>query len=224
MIIIFDLDDTLYPELSYVHSGFRVVAEAVTARLGGDPEWAMSLMLDSLAQNRRGRQFDDLAAAFGVSGKSIVQWMVKIYRHHIPDINLPALSDEVLRACGGASLYLVTDGHKVVQSQKISTLGLWDRFRHCYLTNRYGTRYQKPSPYVFELILKREGAKARDAVYIGDNPLKDFCGIRPLGFRTMRVCQGKYCEVSVPAERDAEVSINNLDELLPVLKGWGWQL
>lgn len=224
MIIIFDLDDTLYSELTYVRSGFETVARVVTARLGGNPEWAVSLMLDSLAQNGRGRQFDDLAAALGASGKTIVRWMIKIYRHHIPDIMLPALSDEVLRVCSCNPLYLVTDGHKVVQSKKISALGLWSRFHHCYLTNRYGRQYKKPSPYIFQLILQRERANAQEAVYVGDNPLKDFCGIRPLGFRTVRIRQGRYCEVSVPVESDAEVSIDSLSELVPILHEWGWQI
>ena len=29
MIIVFDMDDTLYPEISYVESGFRAVAKNV---------------------------------------------------------------------------------------------------------------------------------------------------------------------------------------------------
>ena len=128
MIIIFDLDDTLYPELTYVHSGFRAVAKAATARFGGDPKQAFALMLDSLDKSGRGRQFNDLAAGLGVSGKAAVQWMVKIYHHHIPDIVLPASSDKVLHALDSNPLYLVTDGHKVVQSRKISALNLWHRF------------------------------------------------------------------------------------------------
>ena len=33
-ILVFDLDDTLYPELSYVHSGFRAVAAFLGPVLG----------------------------------------------------------------------------------------------------------------------------------------------------------------------------------------------
>jgi len=222
VIVIFDLDDTLYPEATYVHSGFRAVARAATDRFGGEAEWALSLMLDSLAKRGRGRQFNDLADALEVSGQAVVRWMVKTYRHHVPQIALPAVSDAVLRACSDDPLYLVTDGHKIAQARKVSGLGLWDRFRRCYLTNRYGVHHQKPSPYVFELILKREGARGHDAVYIGDNPRKDFRGIRPLGFRTVRVRQGSHRDVEVSPEHDAEVSIDTLDELLPILARWGW--
>ena len=37
MIVALDLDDTLYPELSYVHSGFRAVAQELARRWGVDP-------------------------------------------------------------------------------------------------------------------------------------------------------------------------------------------
>ena len=33
-VLVFDLDDTLYPELSYVHSGFRAVAAFLSPLLG----------------------------------------------------------------------------------------------------------------------------------------------------------------------------------------------
>jgi putative hydrolase of the HAD superfamily len=121
MIVIFDLDDTLYPELTYVRSGFQAVAEAATARFGGDPSWAQSLLNRSLQTHGRGRQFNDLAEALGVPTKSAVLWMVKTYRHHDPAIALPAQSDEVLRVCAGDPLYLVTDGHKVTQAKKITS-------------------------------------------------------------------------------------------------------
>lgn len=224
MIIIFDLDDTLYPELTYVHSGFRAVAKASAERHGVSEEWAFELLLSSLRQHGRGQQFDDLARAINAPPRKSVAWMLKTYRHHEPKINLPVNSDRVLHRCARQPLYLVTDGHKVVQAKKVSALGLWDRFEHCYLTNRYGVRCQKPSTRVFELILKRAQARAEDAVYIGDNPKKDFCGIRPLGFRTVRIRQGAHKKLVVPPEQDAERCIDELSELIPVLAEWGCHL
>jgi putative hydrolase of the HAD superfamily len=223
MIVVFDLDDTLYPELSYVHSGFRAVAQAATTRFGGDPNQAYELLEESLRANGRGRQFDDLARSLGVPTRKAVRWMVRTYRHHEPAIVLPELADEVLRVCSSGPLYLVTDGHKVTQSNKVTALGLWERFGHCYLTNRYGVVHQKPSPHVFELILKRERESAPNAVYVGDNPHKDFRGVRPLGFRTIRVLQGSYRHAIVPPELDAECTISDLSELIPVLHQWGWR-
>lgn len=222
MIIIFDLDDTLYPEITYVHSGFRAVAGAAAGRWGADPQWAIQLMFDSLAGRGRGKQFDELTHALGVYSKSAVRWLVGVYRQHEPSISLPSPSREVLAQLAGSPLYLVTDGHKMVQARKVTALGLWGNFRRCYLTNRYGERHQKPSPYVFELIRRREGGvPASDSVYIGDNPYKDFSGIRPLGFRTIRLRQGSYRNVEVPENQDAEVSIDQISELLPILLDWG---
>jgi len=44
----------------------------------------------------------------------------------------------------------------------------------------------------------------------GDDPGKDFRGIRPLGFRTIRVRQGRCADVEVPPEQDAELSVPEL--------------
>ena len=40
--VVFDLDDTLYPEISFVKSGFRVVAGYLGPRFGFDQEWSTS--------------------------------------------------------------------------------------------------------------------------------------------------------------------------------------
>ena len=36
-VLVFDLDDTLYPEISYVHSGFRAVAAFLSPLLACRP-------------------------------------------------------------------------------------------------------------------------------------------------------------------------------------------
>lgn len=54
-------------------------------------------------------------------------------------------------------------------------------------------------------------------VYIGDNPYKDFVGIKPLGFRTVRVCRGQYKEIVKTEEYEAGYRIKSLEELDDVL-------
>ena len=93
-------------------------------------------------------------------------------------------------------LYLVTDGHKVVQQNKVDALGLAPYFRHAYLTHRYGIHHRKPSIRVFELMMRRERCAPRDIVYVGDDPSKDFRGIRPLGVHTLRVRTGRHASAS----------------------------
>lgn len=217
MVVAFDLDDTLYPEETFVKSGFRAVAAVLHARFGVAESEVLRVLWSSLEEKGRGSQFDDAVAALGLSGRQSVSELVSIYRHHSPAISLPPASRKVMEALQPRPLYVVTDGHKVVQANKIAALGITPVLEHAYITNRYGIRSSKPSPRVFELMARRERREPRDVLYIGDDPSKDFKGIRPLGFRTVRVLTGRHAAAVVPAEQDAERTIARIAELPAVV-------
>ncbi|HYN51397.1 MAG TPA: HAD hydrolase-like protein, partial [Thermoleophilaceae bacterium] len=46
-----------------------------------------------------------------------------------------------------------------------------------------------------------------DLVYVGDDPAKDFRGIRPLGIHTIRVLTGRHSVAEVAADHDAEMTV-----------------
>ncbi|MGI8944837.1 MAG: HAD family hydrolase [Thermoleophilaceae bacterium] len=211
MIVAFDLDDTLYPEETFVRSGFEAVAHALERRWGVDQGEAFELMWDSLERDGRGRQFDAVVERLGLAGRQPVAELVRTYRHHRPSISLPPRSRAVLQALAPRPLYVVTDGHKVVQQRKIDALGIAPLLRHAYITHRYGIRHRKPSPRVFELMLRRERCAAREVVYVGDDPSKDFRSLRPLGIRTIRLLTGRHAGVTVPAAEDAELTLPGID-------------
>lgn len=218
MIVAFDLDDTLYPEESFVRSGFRVVAQTLAARWGISAEDAFEVMWTSLERRGRGTQFNDLVEHFGLRGHQSVQELLAIYRHHRPSISLPPESGAALKALRPRPLYVVTDGHKVVQQNKIDALGLGPLIDHAYLTHRYGIGKRKPSVHVFELLMRRERCRAQDIVYVGDDPSKDFRGIRPLGVHTIRVGTGRHSGVVVPAADDAERRVASVAQVPPVIE------
>jgi putative hydrolase of the HAD superfamily len=62
-------------------------------------------------------------------------------------------------------------------------------------------------------IARAERVAPASVFYIADNPAKDFVGIRPLGFRTIRLLQGPHASVDRGSGYDAEVSIGDLDQL-----------
>ena len=219
MIAAFDLDDTLYPEETFVRSGFRAVARALSERWGVAEEEAFEEMWRSLEERGRGTQFDDVVERLGLRGRQPVAQLVRIYRHHRPSITLPAESREVLEALAPRPLYLVTDGHKVVQQSKIDALGIAPFFRHAYVTHRYGIRHRKPSTHVFELMMRRERCAAQEIVYVGDDPSKDFRGIRPLGIRTIRLLTGRQSQLAVPALDDAELTLAGIAEVPVAVAG-----
>ncbi len=60
MILIFDLDDTLYPELEYVRSGFLAVANELNHLFKWPVTESFNFMLKTLDEKGRGAVFNDL--------------------------------------------------------------------------------------------------------------------------------------------------------------------
>jgi putative hydrolase of the HAD superfamily len=212
MILVFDLDDTLYDELTFVHSGFQAVArfleakEAIPARAGFDYLWR------ALPEGR-GRLFDQLLSEYGLYSQKGVAACISVYRGHSPAIQLDPDAEACLTRFASFPKYLVTDGNKLTQRNKIKALGLKSRFKHCYVTHCYGIKRAKPSPYCFQKICEREKVRPEQVVYIGDNPHKDFVGIKPLGFKTVRIMKGLHKTVEKPPEYEAAARIKSLNEL-----------
>lgn len=212
------MDDTLYDEYTYVRSGFRAVANFLSEVLLVPANELYHWMWKRLQTNGRGAIFDDLLQEHGAYTSTLAKKCVSIYRMHEPDIQLPKETEDCLKVLKNFPLYLVTDGNKIAQYQKVQALGLYDVMEHCYITHRYGLKNSKPSPYCFLHIQKREEVPAEDIVYIADNPHKDFVGIKPLGFRTIRIMTGEYRHIEMSDEYEAELRIGSLKELPSALK------
>lgn len=210
MILVFDLDDTLYPEITYVYSGFRAVSRFLSTELGISPTGLEDMMKDILEQEGRGKVFNVVLEKYGLSSKRNISNCLKTYRFHKPDIQLYDDAREVLEKLRLRKKYLVTDGNKIVQQNKIEALKLRPLFNKIFITHRYGIAKAKPDPYCFLQICKLEKAQPENVVYIGDNPNKDFVGIKKLGFKTIRVKRGMFKDILMPVEYEADFCVNSL--------------
>ncbi|GID07534.1 HAD family hydrolase [Pseudomonas sp. 008] len=218
MILIFDLDDTLYDESSFVTSGLGAVARHGEDAFGWDAERSLQFMLEVLEREGRGRVFDRWLELYGQLSKARVTECVKTYRHHRPSLELfPAARVLLGQLHGRVPLYLVTDGHKIVQKNKVDALGLFSVFHRVLITHRFGIHHAKPSIHCFEIIRQAEGCSWADMVYVGDNPAKDFVNLNLLGALTVRVQTGGHRNVIALPGYDAQVSIPDLDALPEIL-------
>jgi putative hydrolase of the HAD superfamily len=215
MVLAFDMDDTLYEETTYVRSGFIAVARSLAPILGKPAKFLTAEMEDLLEQLGRGKVFDGLLERHGKLSRRLVQECVSCYRLHEPEIQLHQAARDCLHRFRHLPLYVVTDGNKTAQSAKLRALDLESKVKKVFVTHCYGVRHAKPSPHCFQIIQKLESVPASRILYIGDNPAKDFVGIRPLGFQTLRVLTGPHSIIKAQAGYDAEFHVDSLNDLTP---------
>lgn len=218
-ILIFDLDDTLYDERIYVESGLRAVAAFGKQRFGWDAAQSFDFMVEVLDWEGRGAIFNRWLARHGQESRALVTHCVKLYRHHEPTLWLNEHAERLLpRWASLRPLYLITDGHKIVQQRKVEALGIAPYFRRVFITHRYGIRHAKPSLHCFDLIRRREACDWSQLIYVGDNPAKDFVGLNRMGGHTIRVLTGVHRHMQAAPGYDAQHSIPDLGHLPKLLE------
>lgn len=218
-VVIFDLDDTLYDEINFVKSCFYEVSKYFSTKYILNYFDFYNLMLIKLEQNGRGKVFDEVLKDFNIFSKTNIKKALSIYRTHKPNIALPLETLDILEYLQSKNipLYIVTDGNKIVQNNKIEALNLRKHIKKDFITHRFGKKHSKPSTYCFEKIRKLENVNPEDIVYIGDNPNKDFVNIKELGFRTIRIKKGMFKNLTKIGDFEAELNIENLLELKNII-------
>lgn len=214
--IVFDLDDTLYPERDFALSGFRAVASAFQSLLGDATQTEADLrrLFDT---KMRPRVFDALMAERGLPQESaLIAQMVETYRQHRPTISLYPDADMALKRMAPAfRLGLLTDGPMITQRNKVAALGLADRFDALVYTAELGSDMGKPHPAGFELLSRQLGVVHQRCVYVADNPAKDFVAPNALGWMSIRVLRpdGVYARENAAQEGEPTATIDTLDQL-----------
>jgi HAD superfamily hydrolase (TIGR01509 family) len=195
-----DLDDTLFPQASWLAGAWEVVAAA-----GG----ALGLDAGALQQ-----QLAAVAAAGSAGGRIIDRALLGI---GCSELELPALTPGLLaafRAYAPAHLECypgveaalvtvrawvpvacITDGDPHVQRSKLRALGLADSFDAVIFSDEIVRQFRKPHPAPFLRALDLLGVAPGEAVHVGDRPLKDVAGASGVGMRAVRVRTGEYADV-----------------------------
>jgi putative hydrolase of the HAD superfamily len=213
VIVVFDLDDTLYDEVDFVASGFAAVAEFIAC---SDADYALELsafLTETFLERGSKRIFDQLIEQFALNQP--LARLVDIYRFHWPQIELPHDRRRVLDAVANRhGLGLLTDGHYLTQSNKFARLGLQRWIEAPVFHDQLGAT--KPDPRGFEGIAARFVGER--FVYVADNPQKDFTAPRQMGWHTIRFRnpRGIYRQYT----SDADLEVAELWRAVEVIEGW----
>jgi putative hydrolase of the HAD superfamily len=217
--IAFDLDDTLYPEAEFVRSGFREVGNWSWKTLNRDPYTTFCELVELFENGVRGIVFNTWVARHGLS-PNLIGDMVTVYREHFPTIEpFPGVREMLTDLRREFRLGLLSDGLLAIQERKLSALGIGHLFDTVVFSDRIGREFWKPSVKPFLELLRSLQVTAKETVYIGDNPVKDFVACRQLGMYSIWLQHSSGIYSRLKPESDGspdyvETSIEGMTRLL----------
>jgi putative hydrolase of the HAD superfamily len=225
--VLFDLDDTLYPEHQFVDGGFRAVADFLAGRTGRSAADMASRLWSLHGRDGRGRLFDSLLDEVGLGAdRDLVAACLLVYRTHEPRLEpFPGAAGLVARLrSDGIRTGVVTDGNAAVQARKLAALpGLADAFDVVVLTDLLGPGFAKPSPAPFRVACRILDVEPSATIYVGNDPRKDFAGARAAGLGTIRIGslpdEGGGTPIAAATADDADRAIDTFADLEPMLVG-----
>lgn len=208
--VVFDLDDTLYPEISYAEDGFRKAA-AILENLYGVKN-AYQKIRTIFDEDRMG-VFDRLCSSESLPEKA-VEDAVDTYRKNQPEkLEFYPKTKDVLQYLrqNGFKTGIITDGRPFSQRAKIRALGAEAYFDAIIVTDEIGREYRKPHPRAFEEMARKLNVRMEEMMYVGDNPQKDFAVKEYLPLKTVQIRTGglyqdaEYRNDIVPDEIVADI-------------------
>jgi putative hydrolase of the HAD superfamily len=212
--VVFDIDDTLYLERDYAKSGFKAVGRWAKDELGVD-DFA-SLAWAKFEAGVRRTVFNEVLYELEIDHDlDLIKEMVRVYRHHEPDIELlldaanciDALADDF-------QLAALTGGPLVCQQAKVCALGIEALLEPIVYARTWGAEYDKPHARSFYKVQSLTKMHGSDCAYLSDNPTKDFTAPQAMGWTTVRVRRPGSLHQAIESGIETDLEVTSLNELV----------
>jgi putative hydrolase of the HAD superfamily len=216
--VLFDLDDTLYPQEAWLDGAWRAVA-AAGAEAGVTEElFHRALVAVASEGSDRGRIIDRALGLVGAADDVDIGPLVTAFKRHRPERldPYPGAVDALERLGRLVRIGLVTDGDPVIQAGKLAALGIGPLFDIVVCSDTLGRARRKPHPAPFLAALDALGVPAAATAYVGDRPDKDVAGALGAGLLPVRVRTGEYRHV--PDDPPAAVTVAGVAEAVAFLE------
>ena len=184
LVVVFDLDDTLYKEIDFLKSAYVEIAEALieSTNIHGASEALFNKMLFYYFQGEN--VFSKILNEYHVTDFTIKD-LLEIYRNHNPSIVLSLETLSILNYLkeNNSTIGIITDGRKIQQRSKIEALGLYEYTDLIVISEEIGS--EKPNLKNYQIFENEYSEKDFKFLYVGDNLKKDFVTPNKLGWYTV---------------------------------------
>lgn len=177
-VIVFDLDDTLYPERHYVRSGYRYLQKLLVDLYHidiGDSLWQLFIA-------KHPDPIGEICLQYQLA-PTLKEELVLAYRFHQPELVLDVTTANCLHylKLRQVSIGIITDGRSLTQRLKLQALGVLSLADCVVISAEVGVA--KPDPKPYQQMMQQ--LVAAHYVYIADNPRKDFISAKQLGWKAI---------------------------------------
>lgn len=222
--VVFDMDDTLYPEREYLMSGFNRVGAFLDRTYGiSDSAKGLLELFDADKKDVYGRFLTRIAPG---DQSGVIAKMIDLYRKNRPErLHFYPDAEPTLRHLRetGLKIGVITDGDVYAQQAKVDALGLEQLVDCVILTDSLGgIQFRKPHPSAFQRMAQALSIEPEEMIYIGDNPSKDFAISAVLPIDTYEIVRDRkiheetyYKDDILPRKR-----LKDLREIAQILKDY----
>ena len=160
MLLLVDLDDTIYLERDYVLSVYRSIADLLTPKYA---EQSYQYLEYEFFKYGRRELLDRWRRIYQLPLE--INELIDIYRSTTPAITLDPDTRTILEKLTAVhTTILVTDGSPIVQHKKIEALGLSSLFDHLFICQEHGLT--KPDKSLLLKLLNQYGAMREECFVI----------------------------------------------------------
>ena len=217
-LLAFDLDDTLYPEISYVHGGFKVISDYMQKKYNSNAKEFYKKLISIKNLEPSAKVLDIALGTYQLKDRKLEEKLIELYRAQTLKLKLfPGVRSMLNQFKKKYTLALITEGKEIVQKRKLNHLKIAGFFDTILYTLDLGDDFKKPSELPFRQLLNSHKIKPQEALYIGNDPNKDFIGAKKVGIRTVRINQGFYKDKAKGKFSDADFTIGSIKELPPLI-------
>jgi putative hydrolase of the HAD superfamily len=214
-ILVFDLDDTLFPEHQFVQSGLQAVGQWLVEQY--HIHYFFEAAWQRFETGERKFIFNHALNELGISDRpEFIQELLKVYRNHVPHLTLHPDAEWILKSFDLSQRFgLITNGALQTQQNKLKALKISSYFDAIVYCGAFAPEYWKPHPYPYLKLMEITGYAGSNCWYVGDHPVKDFIAAKQLGWTTVRICRldGEFSHLTADETHDAHYRITSLYEL-----------
>lgn len=218
--IIFDLDETLMDESSYVLSGMKVVSNYLSGKYKINEREVFDKLRSFFYENGRNGIFDYILENYGIEKKPEIPLMIEVYRSHKPSLLFYDGVSELLDYLRNRKIKIgiLTDGLPLMQKNKVMALGL-DQYVDEVVFS-WEIDCKKPSEDGVLYILKKLGSSIENSLMVGDNPVNDIEPAMNLGMKAIRVVKGRFSKVKNKENYKPDYESEDLKDIFEKVKSY----